>query len=158
MIAALFPLITFIFIIYYLIIIKKRSYISYDLKSGGVCYSCKDKIDISEKDVFQNLLDNKSNYSLCTSCKREEKLDEIMNISRLSMINKFKLYLIGEKYSKLIKILIFILIILCIGDITLKVIFDIKWSTYFYNIFLFFYWSLIIYRHKLISIKKTSEN
>jgi hypothetical protein len=136
MITFLFTLIPFVFIIYYLTTISKSKYVSSDLKSGEICYSCKEKMDIDKLEVLENLLNNKSNYRLCQSCKRDEKLDEIVNHSKLSKINKFKLYLISDR------------------DVTLKVAFNIKGFSYFYNTFLVCYWLLLIYRHKLISVKK----
>lgn len=154
MTSILFTLIPFIFIVYYIFIVRKSKYVSYDLKSGEICYSCKEKMDIDNEEVLENLINNKSNYRLCQSCKRDEKLDEIVNHSKLSRINRFKLYLISDSYNKLFKISIALLLIFCIVDITLKVVFDIKVFSYFYNLFLVLYWILMICRHKFISIKK----
>jgi len=154
----IFTFIPFIFIFYYMRIVSKSKYISSGLKIGEICYSCKEKIEVDKEEILENLINNKSNYQLCQLCKRDQKLDEIVNHSNLSTINKFKLYLIGDIYSKLFKILIATLIIFCITDVTLKVVFDIKWFSYIYNTFLVCYWSVLIYRHKLISIKKPSEN
>lgn len=150
----IFSLLPFIFIVYYLSITSKSKYVSSDLKSGEICYSCKEKMDIDREELLENLLNNKTNYRLCQSCKRDEKLDKIVNHSKLSRLNKFKLYLISDDYNKFAKILLGFLLIFCITDITLKVVFNIKGFSYFYNTFLVVYWVLIIYRHKLISIKK----
>ena len=150
----LFTLIPFIFIVYYIFIVRKSKYVTSDLKSGEICYSCKEKMEIDQVELLDNLLNNKTNYRLCQSCKRDEKLDEIVNHSKLSRINRFKLYLISDRYNRLFKILILLLIIFCITDITLKVVFDIKGFGYFYNSFLVLYWVLMIYRHKAISVKK----
>jgi hypothetical protein len=154
MISLLFTLLPFAFIVYYMITMNKSKYVSSDLKSGEICYSCKEKMDIDKEEVLENLINNKSNYRLCQSCKRDEKLDEIVNHSKLSKLNKFKLYLISDSYDKFFKILLILLLIFCITDVTLKVVFNIKGFSYFYNTFLVCYWLLLIYRHKLISIKK----
>jgi hypothetical protein len=150
----IFSLLPFAFIAYYMFTVNKSKYVSFDLKVGEICYSCREKIEISEKERFENILSNKSNYRLCQSCKRDEKLDEIVNHSKLSRLNRFKLYLISDDYNKFAKILLGFLVVFCITDITLKVVFDIKGFTYFYNTFLVCYWLLLIYRHKLISTKK----
>lgn len=150
----IFSLIPFAFIAYYMFTVNKSKYVSSDLKIGEICYSCREKIEISEKERFENILNNKSNYRLCQSCKRDEKLDKIVNHSKLSRLNRFKLYLIGDDYNKFAKVLLVCLVIFCIADVTLKVVFDIKGFTYFYNTFLVCYWLLLIYRHKLISTKK----
>jgi hypothetical protein len=154
MISLLFTLVPFIFIVYYMTISSKSKYVTSDLKSGEICYSCKEKMEIDQVELLDNLLNNKTNYKLCQSCKRDEKLDEIVNHSKLSKLNRFKLYLISDGYNKMAKMLLGLLVLLCIADITLKVVSDIKGFSYFYNIFLVFYWLLIIYRHKLISVKK----
>ena len=150
----LFTLIPFIFIVYYIFIVRKSKYVTSDLKSGEICYSCKEKMEIDQVELFENLINNKTNYRLCQSCKRDEKLDKIVNHSKLSKLNRFKLYLISDSYNKLFKISITLLLIFCIVDITLKTVFDIKGFSYFYNTFLVCYWLLLIYRHKLISVKK----
>jgi hypothetical protein len=150
----IFSLLPFAFIIYYMFIVNKSKYVSFELKVGEICYSCREKIEINEKERFENILNNKANYSICKSCKRDEKLDEIVNHSKLSRLNRFKLYLISDDYNKFAKILLGFLVVFCITDITLKIVFDIKGFTYFYNTFLVFYWLLLIYRHKLISTKK----
>ena len=121
----IFTLIPFIFIIYYLSITSKSKYVSSDLKSGEICYSCREKMDIDKEELLENLINNKSNYRLCQSCKRDEKLDEIVNHSKLSKLNKFKLYLISDSYSKFFKILLALLLIFCITDVTLKVVFKL---------------------------------
>ena len=154
MISLLFTLLPFVFIIYYLTTISKSKYVSSDLKSGEICYSCREKIDIDKEELLENLLNNKTNYRLCRSCKRDENLDKIVNHSKLSRLNRFKLYLIGDDYNKFAKILLVFLVVFCTTDITLKVVFGIKSFAYFYNTFLACYWLLLIYRHKLISTKK----
>lgn len=137
-----------------MITVSKSNYVMYDLKSGEICYSCKDKMVVDKEELFQNLINNKTNYRLCQSCKRDEKLDEIVNHSKLSIPNRFKLYLISDDSNKMAKILLVLLVLFSITDITLKIVFDIKLFGYFYNTFLICYWLFLIYRHRLISIKK----
>lgn len=157
MISFLFTIIPFVFIIYYVIMISNTKYVSLDLKNGEMCYCCKSKIELDRAVVLSNMINNRTNYSICKSCQRDEKLDEIVNHSKLSKLNKFKLFLLSEKYDKFAKYLIFSLVILIFLDITLKTVFDIKWFSPIYNLYLVCYWILLIYRHKLISIKKPSH-
>jgi len=154
MISFLFSLLPFIFITYYMTMLRKTKYITMDLRNGEMCYCCKDKIEMDKNDVLYNILNNKANYQICKSCQRDEKLDEIVNYSKLSKLNKFKFFLLSEKYDKLAKYLLFSLVILVTLDITLKIVFDIKWFSPIYNLYLVCYWILLIYRHKLISTKK----
>ena len=150
----IFALIPFIFIIYYMIMIKNTKYVTMDLRNGEMCYCCKGKIEMDRNDVLYNILNNVTNYRICKACQRDEKLDEIVNHSKLSKINKFKFFLISEKYDKFARYLLFSLVILVFLDITLKIVFDIKWFSPIYNLYLVCYWLLLIYRHKLISTKK----
>ncbi len=152
-----FSLAPFLFIIYYMIMVKKTKYISMDLRNGEMCYCCKNKIEMSKSDVLYNILNNKKNYTICKSCQRDEKLDKLVNNSRLSKLNKFKLFLLSEKYEKVSKYLLISLVFLLSFDLMLKLVFQTKWFSPIYNFYLIFYWLLIIYRHKLISIKKPSE-
>jgi hypothetical protein len=150
----IFSLIPFIFITYYMVMLRKTKYVTMDLRNGEMCYCCKDKIEMDRNDVMYNILNNKANYQICKSCQRDEKLDEIVNYSKLSKLNKFKFFLLSEKYDKLSRYLLFSLVVLVFFDITLKMVFDIKWFSPIYNLYLVSYWLLMIYRHRLMSIKK----
>jgi hypothetical protein len=150
----IFSLIPFIFIIYYTIMVKNTKYVTMDLRNGEMCYCCKGKIEMDRNDVLYNILNNVTNYRICKACQRDEKLDEIVNHSKLSKINKFKFFLLSEKYDKFARYLLFSLVILVFLDITLKIVFDIKWFSPIYNLYLVCYWLLMIYRHRLMSIKK----
>ena len=149
-----FILFPFIFLIYFVVLLKKTKYITHDLKMGKKCYSCKEDINTDSVVDFDVLLSGKDNFNLCESCKRDETINKLFN-NRLSLINKFKFYLISS--NKSVIYFIILIVILLIIDITLKLAFDIKWFTYIYNSFLFIYWIITIYRHKLISIKKPSH-
>jgi len=150
----IFSLIPFIFIIYYTIMVKNTKYVTMDLRNGEMCYCCKGKIEMDRNDVLYNILNNVTNYRICKACQRDEKLDEIVNHSKLSKLNKFKFFLLSERYDKFAKYLLFSLVILVFLDITLKIVFDIKWFSPIYNLYLVCYWLLMIYRHRLMSIKK----
>jgi len=125
-----------------------------DLRNGEMCYSCKGKIEMDKNELLSNILNNVTNYRICKACQRDEKLDEIVNHSKLSKINKFKFFLLSEKYDKFARYLLFSLVILVFFDITLKIVFHIKWFSPIYNLYLVCYWLLLIYRHRLISTKK----
>ena len=134
--------------------VKKTKYVSMDLRNGEMCYCCKGKMDIDKSDLLNNILNNKTNYRICKACQRDEKLDEIVNHRKLSKINKFKLFLLSEKYDKFARYLLLSLVFLVSFDLVLKLVFQIKWFTPIYNLYLVCYWLIMIYRHRLISIKK----
>ena len=150
----IFSLIPFIFIIYYMIMLRKTKYVAIDLRNGEMCYCCKGKIEMDRSDVMYNIINNKTNYQICKACQRDEKLDEMISHSKLSKLNKFKFFLFSEKYDKLAKYLLFSLVILLFFDITLKMVFHIQWFSPIYNLYIASYWLLMIYRHRLMSIKK----
>ena len=66
--------------------LKKTNYITYDLKIGKKCYSCKEEINTDVTDF---------EFNLCESCKRDEKINKLFN-GKLSLVNKFKFYLISS--------------------------------------------------------------
>ena len=156
-ISILVSLTPFIFIIYYFRMIKTTKYISTDLQSGQRCYSCKQDIEIDSDELLDILVHNKTNYRLCKSCLRDEKLDNLINKSKLSRFHKLKLLLVSKEFDKISKILIVSMLFLLCIDISLNILFNVKWFSYFYNAFLACYWLIIIYKHKSISIKKPSE-
>ena len=134
--------------------LKKTKYVTMDLRNGEMCYCCKDKMEMDKNDLLNNILNNVTNYRICKACQRDEKLDEIVNHSKLSKINKFKFFLLSERYDKFSKYLLFSLVFFVLSDVVLKMVFDIKWFTPIYNLYLVCYWLLMIYRHRLMSIKK----
>jgi hypothetical protein len=134
--------------------VKNTKYVTMDLRNGEMCYCCKGKIEMDRNDVMYNILNNVTNYRICKACQRDEKLDEIVNHSKLSKINKFKFFLLSEKYDKFARYLLFSLVFFVLSDVVLKMVFDIKWFTPIYNLYLVCYWLLMIYRHRLMSIKK----
>lgn len=150
-------LIPFLFIIYYFYLVRKTKLLSIDLKSGQLCYSCKQELDVNKIEVLENLISSKEKYQLCKPCQRDEKLDGLINKNKLSRLHKLKLYLINGNFDKTIRYLLFSIVFLLMVDILLKTIFNIKWFSYVYNLIICLYWILMIYRHKLISIKKPSE-
>jgi hypothetical protein len=146
----IFTFVPFIFILYYTFLFAKTNTITFDLKIGQRCYSCKDDIDISDMEKLNLLVSNKSNFRLCDSCQRDEKINSVFN-NRFPYLNRVKLYLI--KSNKIIVYSIILIVILLFIDTILRV-YGIKWFSYIYNSFIIIYWIFTIYRHKIISIKK----
>ena len=125
LISILISLFPFIFIIYYFSMVKKTKYISHNLKSGERCYSCKDKIEMDQMEVLDILVNDKKNYQLCHACQREEKLDGLINKNRSSILHKFNLKLIDERFDKTTKILLSSIVLLLI---VMMLIFNVKWK------------------------------
>ncbi len=124
-----------------------------NLKLGKKCYACKEDID-NDIDDFSIFLSGKDNFTLCESCKRDEKINKLFN-GKLSLLNKIKVKLLTNNRIQIV-FLGFVLVLLIV-DIVLKIVSDIKWFSYIYNLFLVLYWIFTIYKYKLTTIKKPSH-
>ena len=85
------------------IIIKKDVSLSWEMKKGVICYSCKEKVSDHEDDWIYNLDMTKEDLKLCTSCERDEKLGELIYKSdNHKWINRLKKYLVSKKSEKMV--------------------------------------------------------
>ena len=91
--------------------VKNTKYVTMDLRNGEMCYCCKGKIEIDRNELLNNILNNKINYRICKSCQRDEKLDELVNHSKLSRRHKVKFFLLSDKYDKFARYLLFSLVV-----------------------------------------------
>lgn len=150
----LFLLIPVTFVIYYLITSKKNKHISAEMRIGEICYNCKSKIEISRNQVWDNIIDDKTHYTLCKSCQRDTKLNGIVGNKLHSKLVKFKLILLED--SKILTIyLLSIMVILLICHLLLAIIFHITWFNIIINGYLTLYWLMMLYRIRLVQGKKT---
>jgi hypothetical protein len=70
---------------------KKKQNINQFLKKGIFCYKCKDLVTDNIMEVSKKLDIKEDNYHICTKCKRENKLSELLSKNFLSKIsNKIK--------------------------------------------------------------------
>ena len=70
-------LVVFFFYTKAFVLINKNVSISWEIKKGVLCYSCKERTSDNEDDWIYNLDINKEDIKLCTSCERDEKLGSI---------------------------------------------------------------------------------
>ena len=84
--------------------IKKYTSLTWEIKKGIICYSCKEKVSDDEADWMYNLDMNKEDFKLCLACDRDQKLDQFVPVRSLSQknSNKFKKYLISKKGDKIL--------------------------------------------------------
>jgi hypothetical protein len=126
MILILFSTISIICTIFFysktFILLKKKKSHTWELKKGIMCYSCKEIIN--EDDWKFNHDISKEDFKLCTSCERDQKLDEFIpsNFIKQKYINNFKKYLISKKSNKIIVIYIILVISLLSTDIITKLV------------------------------------
>ena len=100
--------------------IKKNVSLTWEMKKGIICYSCKEKVSDNEDDWSYNFDMSKEDFKLCTSCERDEKLGELIYKSdNYKWINRLKKYLVSKKSDKMIFIYIGGLFLFFIIDVLL---------------------------------------
>lgn len=152
---------------------KNRKNISFDVKQGIRCYSCKEEIfdesniqtDIQRETQRLNrlhsayarlMLDSKSeDIHMCTSCNRDNQIEGLIH-KRFISLNSIKKFLYSRKSNIILWIYTFIMITTLVLDIidytshkdSLRIFF------YIYNSTIFLYWGILFYRSKLEYIDK----
>ena len=102
-VAILSLLVVFFFYTKAFVLINKNVSLSWEIKKGVLCYSCKERTSDNEDDWIYNLDINKEDIKLCTSCERDEKLGSLIyKIDNHKWINRFKRYLVSKKSDKMI--------------------------------------------------------
>jgi hypothetical protein len=141
---------------------KKRKNISWDVKQGVRCYSCKsDMIEESDLDYSQRVYklneiyerytkDSKSeNFQLCVSCNRDDKLEGITSHKFFNgnRLNKIKKLLYSKKSDKVQTIMIVLMIVFHVIDGLIKHYFHIH--TMIGSLYTIFYWIVWYYKMSL---------
>ena len=88
MISSIITLLAMVYVVLYLFNSKKREYISYQLKKGIYCYSCKEEID------YEHAFSEEEHYRECKSCHRESQLNSVL---RKPLISKG--FIVTSKFS-----------------------------------------------------------
>jgi hypothetical protein len=145
MISFIISLIPLLFIVYYLIVLKRSSVSIYikslsAKKNGSICYNCSSDIDPSIK---TNWFSGKA--TLCISCERDRSVKTLINPFK-SKLYKFDKYFFNEKFEKYQMILLIISMSFIFTNIILSSFFDTKIGSIPSNILLGFYWFMMIYR------------
>lgn len=84
------------------VLIRKNVSLSWEIKKGVLCYSCKERTSDNEDDWIYNL-DISKDFKLCTSCERDEKLGSLIyKNDNHKWVNRFKKYLVSKKSNKMI--------------------------------------------------------
>ena len=107
----LFSFVPFILIFIYLRMLRKRTLISFYIKSGIRCYSCKDEIiTIMDEEYFNSLRkmeeEEKDTYRLCTSCERNRSIDILFSKKRGQIMLELKKFILSSKYDKIQRVII----------------------------------------------------
>lgn len=146
MISFVISLIPLLFIVYYLIVLKRSSVSIYikslsAKKTGSICYNCSS--DIFDPSIKTNWFSGKA--TLCLSCERDRSVKTLINPLK-SRLYKFDKYFFNEKFEKYQMILLIISISIIFINIILAAFFNIEIGSIPSNILLGFYWFMMVYR------------
>ena len=141
---------------------KRRKNISWDVKQGVRCYSCKtdmieeSDLDYSEKyDKLMKIYERASkdpkseDFQLCVSCNRDDKLEGITSHKFFNgnRLNKIKKLLYSRKCDKVQMIMIVLMIVFQVIDGLIKHYFHIH--TMIGSLYTIFYWFVWYYKMSL---------
>jgi hypothetical protein len=164
LIYSFFPVFTALFMMVYLYrVYKTKKSITWDIKKGDNCYSCKEFIEEQPYrwDNSTGTFDTSVNFKMCTSCNRDEKLDDVIKPSilvlfKLKTLNNFKKFLYSDKSNKFIIFLFIIMMILSmVIDYTVRFFFNTKVLSFLYPLTSTIYWVIFYYKTKISYIEKT---
>lgn len=152
---------------------KNRKNISWEVKQGVRCYSCKEEIFNESniqtelqretqrlnklRNIFDRVNENPKSEDLhmCTSCNRDNQIEGLIN-KRLISLNSIKNYLYSRKFNRILwgyTIFMITTLTLDILDYTtnkdsLRIFF------YLYNFTIYCYWGILFYKTRLEYIDK----
>jgi hypothetical protein len=137
---------------------KRRKNISWDVKQGVRCYSCKIDMISSDLDYFDKLMEVHDKYSkdpkredfnLCVSCNRDDKLEGITSHKFFNgnRLNKIKKLLYSRKCDRAQMIMIVLMIVFQVIDGLIKHYFHIH--TMIGSLYTIFYWFVWYYKMSL---------
>jgi hypothetical protein len=112
-------------------------------RNGIQCYSCSEVIITDPNQSVQRIIDDVEDLSLCKSCQREVKLSNLLHDSNFLLL--FKKWVLTKKSEKIMVAFLFIPIIpMILSFLFFPSIMNI--ASLCNNMFLTFYWSIMIYR------------
>lgn len=152
MIKFIFLLTPFILIIYHFFSRRKRLSISYEIRYGLKCYSCKEDLEFSKIDPLVPKIEN---IKICKACSRDEKLNSLHSKINVNLIKRFLLSKISDKVQN---IFLFSSIIFIFIDALLIYKYDIRWFWIFNSVSNLMFWILFFSKYDITTIKKPSNN
>jgi len=153
MFGLLFSLLPMMFIGYYFITMNKRKDISWDIRRGLKCPSCKEDLPNTS---LQDIDFDTEKIVTCVSCKRDEAIDSVVG-GRKHLLSKIRIYFISDKFKTLQKVLLGILCVFVLLDITC-ICLGVKGMSIFSNSFNTLYWIVMLIRRRYTTIKKTPQD
>lgn len=157
MFVLIWTFIPFVFIIWNITVLKRRKLVTFEIKRGIICWECKNRLNTTEEELWKRIGSDKDYSSICNSCNRDIKIKSLKN-KFFSYRKSIQEYLICGNSNKLIYIFISIVLFLVALDIILKLSsIDIVGLQWLYGGVNIFYWSIMVYRSYITTIKKPSD-
>lgn len=142
------------------ILFKKRKNVSWDVKQGIRCYSCKvdltENLDTQEKydkldEIYKKAVKDpkREDFHLCVSCNRDDKLEGITSHKFFNgnRLNKVKKLLYSKKSDKVQIIMLLLMILFQVIDSLIRHYYNIH--TMIGSLYTIFYWSCWYYKMSL---------
>ena len=135
---------------------RKWKDISWEIRRGLKCPSCKENIYTKEEEnqLWMNgrLPVEGDNITSCKSCRRDESIDVLFG-KRSSLFLGFRNYLISDKSRKLLLYMLVALFSFTIIDIICSLVFNIRGLSIVSNSFNLLYWVVMFIKRRYSSIR-----
>jgi hypothetical protein len=128
---------------------KKYENISWEIRKGLRCVSCKCKI---EQDMDYLFSENEE-IETCLSCKRDNSINSLIDKKKKYLLS-FKKFMVSKKYNKMQIWLLGIMLGFVLVDVICLLVFKFSGFGYFSNIFNILFWVTMILNRRYTSIRK----
>lgn len=146
-------------IAWYFATMSKWKDVSWEIRKGTKCPSCKEDIytrEEEEKLWVSGQLDFKNDKIItCKSCRRDESIDVLFG-EKSNLFIKFRNYLISDKSKKLLIYMMIVLLATIIIDVVC-IFSGVKGFSIVTNSVNILYWVVMFMRRRYSSIKKPSR-
>lgn len=95
---------------------RKRKLVIWNINKGEMCYQCKESLELKDEILIRRLLDTTDFKTLCTSCKRENKISQLKK-PYLKWKFKFQIFLYSKDFSKIYWIFPIIIFVVILVDV-----------------------------------------
>lgn len=159
MYSLLISFLPFILIIYYMIDMRRRDFVSYYMNNGVRCYCCKELFFDFDKDYFKNFKKVEDSgmrkLRLCTSCDREKSINILFSSKKDQFVLSLKRFMLTDRYHRIQRIVTIGCLLLPLLSLVFK--FAFKTETYLTEISSLIncvIWGFMIYHMKSTTVPK----
>lgn len=155
MIFLFFWLLLMVMIVCYFATNHKWKDVSWEIRRGIKCSSCKNDIYTNEESEMwvTGKFHISYNVTTCKSCRRDESIDVLFG-KKSSLLLRFRNYLISEKSKKLLLVMILISLICILFDVLFIVFTDIRGFSIVSVFINILFWCVMFIKRRYSSIRK----